>query len=239
MQTTPHGWKVLDRDAGILSYEYPFAPDATANAFTARLHDGSLLVISPPSRVSESTFADLEAFGGVGAVLANNGFHHLGLPEWKDRFPEARFFADPLARKRIEKKNAKAPPLEPVEALMPLLADGVEVTAVPQTRCGESWAWARGEGGHYWFTSDVLSNLPSLPANFFLRTMFQLTGTRAGFGVFHTAMKFIVKDKKATLRRLQAELQQHAPVMIVPGHGTILGEEDLAERAQAVIATAL
>ncbi len=239
METTPNGWTVLDRDAGILSYEYSFAPNATANAFTARLRDGSLLVVSPPSRVDEAVFEDLRAFGEVGAVMANNGFHHLGLPEWRARFPEARFFADPQAKKRIDKKNAKAPELEPLSGLTPLLGDAVGVTVVPDTKCGESWVWARGEGGHYWFTSDVLSNFPQLPANFLVRTFFKMTGTRAGFGVFHTAMKFTVKDKKTTLRRLQDEMRAHAPLVIVPGHGSFVDEGDVAQRAQNVIAKAL
>lgn len=239
MDQTPHGWTVLDRELGVLSYTYSFAPGSTANAFAARMKDGRMLVVSVPSRVEPGVFDDLLTFGEVGAVAVNNGFHHLGLPEWHLRFPDARFFADPLAAKRIAKKNECAPDLEPIDALQDLLGDDVHFTRVPNTKMGESWACARTSNGHAWYTSDVLSNLRALPSKFFIRMFFKMTGTRAGFGVFHTGLKFIVNDKKATLLQLSNEMNARSPTIIVPGHGDLLDDDGLPERTRAVIAAAL
>jgi hypothetical protein len=48
MNTTTHGWKVVDEAAGVLCYEYTFTKGATSNAMTFRAADGSLVVVSPP-----------------------------------------------------------------------------------------------------------------------------------------------------------------------------------------------
>ena len=239
MAKTKHGWTILDEERGVLTYEYSFAPGATANAFAARMKDGTMLVVSPPSRVDAGVFDDVAAYGEVSAIASNNGFHHLGLADWKERFPSARLFADELAAKRIVAKNKKAPDLEAAAGLQELLGDDVGVTHLPNTKCGESWAWARAGEGFVWYTSDVLSNMPKLPDNFFVRTMFKLTGTKPGFGVFHTALKFIVKDKQAVLQQLAAEMAERPPTCIVPGHGPMIEEAGLAQRAQGVIAEAL
>ncbi len=88
MEQTPNGWSVLDRDAGILSYTYAFG-SGSANAFVARYDEDKLLVLSPPYGLSEGAFTDLEVFGTVESVVANNGFHHLGQAEWKKRYPSS------------------------------------------------------------------------------------------------------------------------------------------------------
>ena len=68
---------------------------------------------------------------------------------------------------------------------------------------------------------------------------FKLTGTKAGFGVFHAAMKLTVKDKKGTLRALQRDMAKRQPTTVVPAHGPILSEPGLAQRTDDVIAAAL
>ncbi|MCA9563367.1 MAG: hypothetical protein KC561_07750 [Myxococcales bacterium] len=239
MKTTPNGWKVIDEDAGILSYEYRFATAGFANAIAARMANGEMMVISPPSRVSAGVFDDLEPYGKVGAVVANNGFHHLGLPSWKDRFPEARFFAEDTAARRIKKKNSKAPDFESTDALKEISGDDVVFTALSPTKCGEGWLKAKTSDGYVWFTSDILHNMDKLPANFLVRTLFKMTGTRPGFGVFHAAMMVLVKDKKGVLRNMRDDLSAHPPSVIVPGHGAILTDASVGKMAQDVLNKAL
>ena len=147
MEKTQHGWRILDRDAGVLAYEYEFAPKAKANAFAARTRDGHMMVISPPCKASDGVFEDLARFGEVGALVPNNGFHHLGLAEWKRRFPNAKCFADEKAAKRIHKKNPDAPTPRPISELHGLLGDGVWVSVVPDSKCGELWAVAKTSEG--------------------------------------------------------------------------------------------
>ena len=239
MEKTEHGWSVIDRDAGVLTYEYEFGPNAKANAFAARTRDGKMMIISPPCKVTEGVFEDVAEFGPVGALVPNNGFHHFGLAEWKRRFPNAWCFADEKAAKRIHKKNPDAPELRPISELRGLLGEGVWVNVVSDSKCGELWAVAKTGDGYAWYTSDLLCNLPRMPDSFPVRMLFKLTGTKTGFGVFHTAMNFTVKDKKGTLRALQRDMAERRPTTVVPAHGPILREPGLAQRADQVIAAAL
>lgn len=235
MTTTKHGWDIHNAEAAVLTYTYNFAPGAEANAFAARMNDGRMLVISPPTGASEGVFEDIASFGEVGAIVANNGLHHMGLAAWKERFPDAACCAAPEAIQRIAKKNKSAPPLAPIETIRPLLGDHITITVSPHLKLGELWAQAATDAGHIWYGSDVISNLASYPPNFVLRTFFKWTGTKLGLGVFHTAMKLTARDKKKALAELKAEMAEKAPATIVPGHGAAVTSSDLAERAEAFL----
>lgn len=235
MDTTPAGWIVIDRDAAILTYTYRFGSGGTSNAFVARMGNGKLLVVSPPCGLGDAFFDDLAEFGEVGALVANNGFHHLGQVAWRARYPEARCFAPTEALARISKKNPADLPFEPLSALGEITGETVGFREVANTKCGESWFWAQGAGGTVWFMSDVLANMPSLPKQFVFKWMFKLSKSAPGYRPFGLALKFIVKDKKATLRALRDDVSAHPPSVVVPAHGDILQADDLLERTHAAI----
>ena len=66
----------------------------------ARLADGGLWVWSPIA-LDDALAAELDAIGPVRHLVAPNKLHHLALPEWVARYPEARLHGAPgLARKR-------------------------------------------------------------------------------------------------------------------------------------------
>lgn len=230
LATTPNGWKVLDADSGTLVYTYRFARNATSNAFATRMADGRMLVVSPPSGVDAGVFDDLLAFGEVGALLANNGLHHLGLGAWRTRFPEARAFAAPLAGARIAKKSKDAGIIAPLAELQPLLGDGVHVREVPNTRVGETWAWVDSGRGHLWYASDVLANMPSLPPSFPARQLFKWTKSAPGYRVFGLAMLFMAKNRRDLLERMATDVQAAPPAVMVPAHGDIVATADVAEQ---------
>jgi uncharacterized protein DUF4336 len=66
----------------------------------ARLSTGKAWVWSPIDLTRELAEA-VEAIGPVGYIVSPNKLHHLFLPEWKDRWPNARLYAPPgLARRK-------------------------------------------------------------------------------------------------------------------------------------------
>lgn len=66
----------------------------------ARLEDGSVWVWSP-TELGEELAAAIDALGPVRHLVAPNKLHHLFLPAWRRRYPEAQLYAAPgLARKR-------------------------------------------------------------------------------------------------------------------------------------------
>lgn len=236
---SPGGWTILDRDAQIWCYEYRFSQSGTANCFVAGLPAGKLLVLSPARNLPAAAFSDLDAMGEVSAVVATNGFHHLGVASWRERYPQARFFSPSLSQDRIRKKNPGAGTLEPLGDLLPLLGDAVILREAPGTRCGETWAIVRVQGGHAWFVSDVLANLSALPDNLLLKLLFRWTRSAPGYRVFHLGLKFIVRDKKLVLRRLLDDLEAFPPSIVVPAHGNPLVHARVAAETTALVQAAL
>jgi hypothetical protein len=239
METTTGGWTVLDRAAGVLAHTYEFTRGATATTFIARMADGTLMVVSPPSALSDAMAEELSAFGEVGALVANNGLHHLGQETWRARYPSARCFAPDAAATRIAKKSKRALRFEPLAALAELAGPDVQVREVPNTHLGESWFSARSGSGNVHYVSDVLANMPQLPGAFVPSLLFRLTKSAPGFSVFHLALRFAVRDKKATLRLLLEDLEASPPSVLVPAHGAILDGPGLAAETDALIRAAL
>lgn len=236
MEKTKNGWTVLDREAGVLTYEYPFADEGTSHTFVARMADGKLLVVSPAWKLPDAAFADLEAFGEVRALLAPNGFHHQGIPEWRARYPKALCFASKESAARIRTKNQSAGQFDPLGSLLEMTGPGVGIREVENTKCGETWVWAQVKGGYIWFVSDTLANLPRLPTSFIPKLLFRFTKSAPGYRVFNLALQFLVKDKKATLRALSEAMKLHPPIAVIPSHGPPLVNDDIAATTQLVIA---
>lgn len=238
MQTTQHGWQIIDGDAGVLSFSYKFGGEGQANCFTAKLPSGGLMIISPPSRATAAEIGDLAAYGEVEAIVANNGFHHLGIPSWREHFPRARCFAAPGARARIAKKSKDAGEIEPLSALQPLLGDHVAVVEAPASKPGETWAWAKIAGGYAWYASDLLANMEQLPSGFVVRSLFKWTKSAPGYKVFNLALKLILSDKKLALGRMLEDVRKHPPTVMVPAHGTILMSDSVAAETEQLLAAA-
>src|SRR6188508_2535070 len=97
-------WKTVE-EGRAWTFEYVINKNGVkANACAIKLRDGELLVLTPPCDVSDADFAELEKHGRPVALVATNGFHHLGLPEWKKRYPDAKLFAPAASAARIAKK---------------------------------------------------------------------------------------------------------------------------------------
>ena len=239
METTEHGWTIVDGDAGIYVHEYAFAKDAFANTFVAKMANGELMVVSPAAGLREPAYAELESFGTVGAIVAPNGFHHLGQIEFRTRFPKARCFAAPETIHRIRDKNPDVGDFEGINMLPLIAGENIGIGEVENTKCGETWVWVKGAGGTVWFVSDILANMPSLPKKIMPWLLFKFTKSAPGYRPFNLALKFIVKDPQAVLRSLKAEMEKHPPTVVVPGHGPLVTGDDVAERTDAMLAAAL
>jgi hypothetical protein len=239
LATTPHGWTILDRERGVLSCTYGFASGASANCFTVRLRCGGLLVVSPPAGIDDAAIDELLEFGPVVGLAPNNGFHHLGMGRWRARFPEARCFAAPKAAARIARKSKTAGRFEPLSELLVRLADHTEIREASSTKCGELWVRVLGDHGYVWYTSDLLANLPTLPASLIPRLLFRWTRSAPGYRVFNLAAKFILDDKKAVLREMLDDVRAHPPAVVVPAHGSILTDPGLARDTERVLLAAV
>jgi len=224
-------WTALE--AGVLWTPYNFG-GGIATTFVFRGKDDALVVMSPGCGLDGATLDKLKSYGHVAALVAINGFHHLGLPAWRQHFPDAKCYAPRSAIGRLSKK-APGVMFAPLEALAPLLGDGTRVLE-PDGMPGSAFAFVRGAGGTYWYVCDLLFNIPELPKQFVFKTLMSMTDSAPGYKLFRPAVWLQVKDKKALTSWFDRQLSDAPPTTIVPGHGPPVQRQDLVEATRAQIA---
>jgi hypothetical protein len=233
MQTTSHGWKVFDAHTPILTYEYSFGP-GTANALAVGGQDG-LVVVSPPCRVASGVFNDLAQYGRVRALVASNAFHHMGLAEWKARFPEAVIFAPAQSIARV-KKRSKLDGIRPLSKAASITGPRLELVDMPHYKTGEVLVRIQTDRGLAWYVTDCIMNLPELPQNPLAKALFRLSGSGPGLKLNNIAPLFMVKNKKAHRRWLANEFRKTPPQWLIATHGDIADFAANPEAGQTLFA---
>lgn len=105
----------------------------------------------------------------------------------------------------------------------------------PDSKCGETWAWFPVEGGHIWYASDLLANYDTVPGKGLIKIGFKLTKSAPGYKVFTLAMLAILKNRKAVLRAMLADVKAHPPTTMICGHGAPVVQDGLAEATARMI----
>jgi hypothetical protein len=213
---------------------YRFGP-AQVNALAVRGEAG-LIVLSPPYRVQQRVFDELQAYGPVRGLVASNAFHNMGIPEWKQRFPAAAVFAPAQSIARVERKTG----ITNIRALADakaLTGATVELTDMPHYRTGEALARIRTPQGVAWYVTDVMLNWNELPANPLWKFVLRLSYGR-GLRYNRIAAIFMVRDKKALRRWLAQEYERDRPRWIIPAHGDIADLAADPQAAQRLFSTA-
>jgi len=215
---TRHGWRVFAREPAVLIRTYSFGP-GTSNALAVRGGAG-LLVLSPPYRASQGLFDDLARFGRVCALVASNAFHHLGIREWKARFPDAAVFAPAQSIARV-KRQTGLDDIRPIAAAAALAGAKIELVDMPYYRTGEVLVRIATERGRAWYVTDLIMNMPELPRHPVFRTLFKLTGSAPGLRYNNVGPVFMVKDRRALKRWLAGEYAKAPPRWLIATHGDI------------------
>lgn len=221
-------WAVFDDGLPVLTREYSFGP-GTARSLAVGGREG-LVVVSPPARPVEGDFAALARRGGVRALVASNAFHHLGLRDWKARFPDAALFAPAQSIARVEKQTGLTG-IRPVAEVAALAAPGVEFVDMPNYRTGEVLVRVETARGHAWYVTDVIMNMPELPRHPVVRVLFGVTGSAPGLRYNRVAALFMVRDRRALRRWLADEAAKRPPRWLIPAHGDIVDLSTAGGRA--------
>jgi len=229
MDAAKAGWDVLDGDSGLLFREYEFAKNAVATTLVFRGAGDKLVVMSPHNRPSAAQLDALSDHGVLSAIIAPNGYHHLGIAAWRERFPDATVFAGQAALARIAKKCPAAGDVRPIEEASALVGDKVRAAVPDGDRGGNVMLTIETPRGSAFYTSDYMANLPQLPPALPLRMLFKLTDSGPGFKLFRLAVMLFGKDKAKLRSWMEAEIERAPLLCVVPAHGRpVLGSDVLA-----------
>jgi hypothetical protein len=235
METTPRGWNVLERENAILWREYSFG-GGVATTFVFRGAGDGLIVMSPGTGVEPAALDELQTFGKVVALVANNGFHWKGQTLWRKHFPQAKSYAPAQGIDRLAKKLPELGRFEPLDALGPHLGDRATVLDLPGVKVGNAIATVRGTHGSYWYPSDLFANVPKLPSNPILRLLMSMTDSAPGYRLFRPAVWLQVKDKRAVRDWIDDVMTKASPTTVVPAHGPPVTGTDLPGKTKTLAA---
>lgn len=219
MATNPQAWKIFDAATPVLIHTYSFGP-GTANALAVGV-EGGLIVISPPCGAGDAVFDELARHGTVRGLVAPNAFHHMGMALWRQRFPQATVFAPSQAVERLKRQTGQAD-FRPLGETASLTGPSVSLTEMPHCKTGEALVRITTPKGRVWYITDVVLNMPTLPAHPIAKWLFKLSGSAPGLKFNNLAGLVMVKDKKALKHWLAGQIGIAAPNWFIPGHGDAL-----------------
>jgi glyoxylase-like metal-dependent hydrolase (beta-lactamase superfamily II) len=233
MQEKSFGWTPLNVGMGVLWLPYKFG-GGIATTFVFRGKDDALIVLSPGCGLASSTLDELKGYGRVAALVAINGFHHLGVPEWRQHFPDAKCYAPASAMARLSKK-VPGTSFEALDRLAPSLGENAQLLE-PDGLPGSAFAIVRSPSGTYWYVCDLLASIPELPKNLVFKMLMSMTDSAPGYKLFRPAVWLQVKDKKALAGWFDKQLTDAEPTVIVPAHGAPVQQPDIVAATRAQLA---
>lgn len=156
-----------------------------------------------------------------------NSWHHMGVKEWSQTFPQARRFAHKNALRRLKRKG-----LDNVQDADALKLTGVRMTCLEGNRMGEAWLEVDTDNGTAWVVADAFFNFKELPKPFLARVALVLMRSAPGLRISRLYLTS-VKDRKGYKAWLLNKIQSVKPAILVPNHGNIIttGTASLLESA--------
>ena len=227
-----HQWKNLVADGSVRGLKYSFGL-GVANCMAARLDDGTWLVVSPAMGVPAAALDDLAKDGEVSALVANNGFHHMGQAAWRKRFPQAVSYAPTGSLPRLTKK-ATGVTFRPLDELRAKLPDRISLLEPDGQKSPDLLACVNTTAGAVWFTGDLISNTVHAEMKAVPRFIFTMLGGGPGYRFNPVPAIVYLADKPAWKAAVRALVAKKPPVVVLPGHGDPI-DTDAPARTLAIL----
>lgn len=222
-------WKELCSGSGVWTSDYRI-PGLPCRSYAVELHDGGYAVVSPGAGLQD-TFADTFP-GPVRFLVAPSNFHWLGIPTWSERFPKAKVVCSQDARDRLTKKGL--PLTGTLAELRSALSPHTTLLELPGTRSGEVWLRADTREGIAWLVCDAIFNMPK-PRKLSGRLLQKSMKSGPGLALSQLMKWGGLRDRAAFKTWFLEQLEHDQPAILVPAHGDIDREPELAKRLRALI----
>lgn len=215
-------WQPLTADGRLLWLKYWWGP-GSANSLAFRGSDDAWVVLSPASDAPDEVYRQLEDAAPVRALVAPNGYHHLGQASWRARFPKAISLAPRDALGRLAEQSPGIPytSLEddsdrtlPAEFFIP---DGMKT---PDTLFS-----LRIDDGWFWWLGDQFSNNTKADQKFLFRLLSLALASGSGFHLNPKPGLVYVADKLAWGRDIRRALLQRPPALALCAHGDVIDRD--------------
>lgn len=213
---------------GVLRLEKVASSGWCWNMLVVKLPGGGLLVQSP-TWLGDDTFEQLDALGEVKVLFAPNNYHHLSLPRFRARYPNALAVASEVALPRLRAKGHEGVvELSEAERLLPV---GARWLRCEGTKSGEAWLSLPGS---VWLVCDAFFNVERPVTGLMgmtLRTLKIAPGLSIGKTYRWLALRDVALYRTWALEKIVSEAPRH----LVPSHGEAVSSETLASRLEELV----
>ena len=195
--------------------------------------EGALIVYSPTRGLGDDVHEELLKHGTPTVLVAPNHYHHLGLSEYIERYPNAITVCSDIARPRLLKQ---APNIDflPLASMKTFLNAQTSLIEPPATKGGEIWLMMHHGDDRLWIVGDAWFNLPEHPSGIF-GVLCRILGVSRGLRVGRTWFWFQVRDPRAYRSWVTSTLSSNPPTRLVCLHGDALAGPELADRLRKVL----
>ena len=200
------------------------AQKGTLRCTALRLRNGSLCLYSPVQGLGEGAKSSLTALGEVAYLLAPNHYHHKGLNEYAQAFPEATIVCSKLAHPRLIKQTGLT--FDVLDRLESLLPNGCTIAQPDGLKTGEVWLVVKTEQERVWIVCDSFKG-PSGKVGDVAQTV-EMLGTFPTYGI---------RDRDVYSAWIESRSAADDPTMVIPCHGSMVRCEHLATDVTSLLAT--
>jgi hypothetical protein len=180
---------------------------------------GSLLAYSPTKDLGDDIHAQIQKLGKPRYLLSPNHYHHLGIPEWRERYPDTTVLARTQGIPRLEKMypSLEIRSIDTCPYFTWLEPEG--------TKTGELWLRANDA----WVVCDAFFNMTT-PVTGAMGFILKLLGNTPGLRIGRLWRPLNLVDPPAYKSWLLGELDRAPPSWLVPAHGDPLTMPNLGTR---------
>lgn len=207
----------------------PLAMPFSTRMTLVRLPDGGLWVHSPIAP-DPALFAEIEALGTVGWLVAPNTLHYWWIPDWKARYPAAAVCAPPAVAAKAKRPIAIDLPLtgDPPEAWQDVFTQVVLTSRI----FTEADFFHRPS--RTLILADLIENFEARRVhNPFYRLLMRLGGVLDPDGKMPIDMQASFRGNRAEVRKAVQAMLDWAPERIILAHGRCYEKGAVAELRRA------
>ena len=200
----------------------------------ARRADGTI-VAHNAIPLDGASMKRVDDWGKVTAVVVPNGYHRLDAPAFAARYPEARVYCPPGARKKVEEVVRVDGTYDDFPA-----DDTISFVTLDGTAAREGVMIVNSPGGSTLVFNDVIFNIKD--ASGFTGFVFKyVTRSTGGPRVSRLVRWFVAKDRRALRAHLERLAETPDLARVIVSHGAMVTDNAAAmvtDNAAAMIRTA-
>lgn len=187
------------------------------------MKSGSISIFSPVKGVNDGLLESLDCLGHVKYIIAPNHYHHAGLIEYKEHFPDALLYAPIDAIPRLEKMTGLT--FNSLDKLENDMLNSMSFLVPEGLKTGEVWLRCKSKNKVVWGVVDAFCGPNEIDDNMHKHSA-QLLKTFPRYGLSDLSIfkpwfeKQVVEDK---------------PCLLAPCHGALVESGELVSQLKRIV----